>query len=102
MPAEIGQLTSLTSLEISSNQLTALPAELFQLTSLTSLNLSSNQLTALPAEIGQLTSLTSLNLWQPNHDAAGGTLSTHQTDVAQPLVQPTRQRCQRKSANSPD
>ena len=46
----------------SSNQLTSLPAEIGQLTSLTELGLQGNQLTSLPAEIGQLTSLTELGL----------------------------------------
>jgi hypothetical protein len=62
VPAEIGQLTSLTELDLPGNQLTSLPAEIGQLTSLTYLNLDANQLTSLPAEIGQLTSLTELGL----------------------------------------
>ena len=40
----------------------AVPAEIGQLTSLTRLHLSGNQLTSLPAEIGQLTSLRVLDL----------------------------------------
>jgi hypothetical protein len=63
VPAEIGQLTSLTELHLSGNQLTSLPAEIGQLTSLRELDLGWNQLTTLPAEIGQLTSLKSLGLW---------------------------------------
>ena len=59
VPAEIGQLTSLTELDLRGNQLTSLPAEIGQLTSLTVLYLRRNQLTSLPAEIGQLTSLRS-------------------------------------------
>ncbi|ESA34600.1 leucine rich repeat -containing protein, partial [Leptolyngbya sp. Heron Island J] len=58
------QLTSLTSLSLSSNQLSELPPEIGQLTSLTSLDLRSNQLSELPPEIVQLTSLTSLDLYQ--------------------------------------
>ena len=62
VPAEIGQLTSLTRLDLDNNQLTSLPAEIGQLTSLRELSLSYNKLTTLPAEIGQLTSLTVLIL----------------------------------------
>ena len=57
VPAEIGQLTSLTRLHLSGNQLTSLPAEIWRLTSLRVLDLRANDLTILPAEIGQLTSL---------------------------------------------
>jgi internalin A len=62
LPESIGQLTNLTSLDISSNRLNTLPESIGQLANLTSLNLSGNQLNALPESIGQLTSLTSLNL----------------------------------------
>ena len=62
VPADIGQLTSLTKLNLNRNQLTSLPAELGQLTSLTRLDLFGNQLTSVPAEIGQLTSLEGLDL----------------------------------------
>ena len=57
VPAEIGQLASLTSLNLESNQLTSLPAEIGQLTSEEWLCLDENELTSMPAEIGQLTSL---------------------------------------------
>ena len=60
VPSEIGQLTSLEVLCIHGNQLTSVPAEIWQLTSLHMLALSFNQLTSLPAEIGQLTSLKKL------------------------------------------
>ena len=63
VPTEIGQLTSLEQLELSLNQLTSLPAEIGQLTSLTVLGLEANQLTSVPAEIGQLTSLKVLYLY---------------------------------------
>ena len=54
LPAEIGQLTSLTWLSLRRNHLTSLPAEIGQLTSLETLDLSSNQLTSLPAAISDL------------------------------------------------
>jgi len=62
LPAEIGQLHSLTELSLSRNQLTSLPAEIGQLHSLTWLNLKENQLTSLPAKIGQLYLLTEITL----------------------------------------
>ena len=62
VPAEIGQLASLTRLDLSDNELTSLPAEIGQLTALTRLYLGFNQLTSLPAGIGQLRSLERLYL----------------------------------------
>jgi hypothetical protein len=60
VPAELAQLTNLTTLDLSGNQLTAVPAELAQLTNLTTLHLSGNQLTWLPSELSstQLDRLT--------------------------------------------
>ena len=63
VPAEIGQLASLRELSLGGNQLTSVPAEIGQLTSLKLLFLSGNQLTSVPAEIGQLTSLKELSLY---------------------------------------
>ena len=53
---------TVTTLYLSSNQLTAVPAELGQLAGLTVLNLSYNQLTAVPPELGQLARLRTLAL----------------------------------------
>ena len=62
LPKEIGNLTSLTELDLSSNQLTSLPKDIGNLTSLIKLNLRINQLTSLPKEIGELANLTELDL----------------------------------------
>ena len=64
IPAELGNLTALTSLDLRRNSLTgAIPAELGTLASLTELNLQGNSLTgAIPTELGALASLTELNL----------------------------------------
>jgi internalin A len=62
LPAEIGQLSNLSTLNLSMNQLSDLPAEITQLSNLTTLHLSGNQLSELPAEIGQLSNLTTLHL----------------------------------------
>ena len=60
LPAEIGNLTNLTSLWLSTNELTSLPAEIGNLANLIDLVLDYNSLTSLPAEIGSLTNLTTL------------------------------------------
>eukprot|EP00964_Phaeocystis_antarctica_P071051 scaffold43301_cov57-Phaeocystis_antarctica.AAC.5 len=63
LPAEVGGLRALTSLNLSSTGLTTLPAEVGGLRALTSLDLSYNKaLTTLPTEVGGLHALTSLNL----------------------------------------
>jgi internalin A len=63
LPPEIGNLTSLTYLDLRVNKLNTLPESIGNLTNLTFLNLSDNQLNTLPDSIGNLTSLTSLYLW---------------------------------------
>ncbi len=62
LPPEIGQLKSLTYLSLSNNQLSTLPPGIRQLKSLTNLSLSNNQLSTLPPDIGHLISLTNLYL----------------------------------------
>jgi Leucine-rich repeat (LRR) protein len=64
LSSEIGQLKSLKKLNLWLNfKLIELPIEIWQLSNLTHLNLSSNQLTEIPIEIGQLTNLTHLHLF---------------------------------------
>ncbi len=62
LPAAIGRLQNLTSLDLSGNQLTILPDTITRLQNLTSLDLSDNQLTTIPEAITQLQNLTSLHL----------------------------------------
>jgi len=60
LPESLGQLTTLTALNLRSNGLSVLPEWLGQLTNLTALNLSNNRLSVLPEWLGQLTNLTNL------------------------------------------
>ena len=62
IPNWIGQLSNLSSLDISYNQLSALPEGIGQLSNLSSLSIHNNQLTALPDWIGQLSNLSSLDI----------------------------------------
>lgn len=60
LPDEIGQLRSVTTLELAGNQLRELPATIGQLRSLEILNANWNQLQTLPVEIGALKNLKEL------------------------------------------
>ena len=64
MPAELGNLSNLTSLSLLNNQLSGeIPAELGKLSNLTWLSLPSNQLSGeIPAELGGLSNLENLDL----------------------------------------
>ena len=62
LPESIGNLSSLTRLNLYRNKLTTLPESIHNLVNLTNLNLGCNQLTRLPESINRLTSLTSLFL----------------------------------------
>jgi Leucine-rich repeat (LRR) protein len=62
LPATIGNLTTLTHLELSYNELTKLPVSICNLNNLTILDLRFNTLTELPDSIGNLTNLTHINL----------------------------------------
>ena len=66
IPAEIGSLAALTTLQLHQNQLTSIriPAEIGCLAGLTELYLDQNQLTIIPAEIVDLAALTTLTLHQ--------------------------------------
>jgi Leucine-rich repeat (LRR) protein len=62
MPPQLGKLTNLTTLDLSSNHLTSLPVSLGDLAALQQLNLENNQLTSVPKELGRLKALTFLSL----------------------------------------
>eukprot|EP00911_Craspedida_sp_UC1_P000124 UC1_evm1s98 len=62
LPAEIGNATSLQSLDVTDNELTRLPTELFNLPELRILTLNGNKLETLPEAIGKLTGLITLDV----------------------------------------
>ncbi len=64
IPVQLGNLTSLTSLNLSGNRLTGnIPTQLGSLTALTNLSLYNNRLSgSIPSELGSLTALTNLSL----------------------------------------
>ncbi|MBE9033464.1 leucine-rich repeat domain-containing protein, partial [filamentous cyanobacterium LEGE 11480] len=64
IPEWIGGLTELTELDLSENQISEIPSAISQLTSLTKLYLSKNQISEIPEWIGGLTELTELDLWE--------------------------------------
>ena len=57
---QIGKLSSLTTLHINTNQITALPTEIGNLDSLTELPAGRNQLQALPTQFGNMGALRQL------------------------------------------
>ena len=86
LPAELGDLTNLTSLSLYTNQLSGtIPASLGDLTNLTSLSLYTNQLSGtIPAELGNLTSLTGqlyLDRKPVERDNPGLPAQPHQPDA---------------------
>jgi len=62
LPDSIGELSSLTYLDLDENKLTTLPDSIGKLSSLKKLDLIDNELTTLPDSIGKLSSLTELDL----------------------------------------
>ncbi len=62
LPEVIGNLASLTKLNLSSTNISSLPPSIWQLKNLQDLNLANTKLKVLPDGIGHLTSLTNLNL----------------------------------------
>ena len=62
IPAEIGSLAKLESLNLSGNRLAIFPGEICRLESLISLNLENNQLASIPKEINDLINLKLLDL----------------------------------------
>ena len=68
IPPTLGQLSNLTSLRLRLNRLSGpIPPELSQLSNLVTLRLNNNQLSGtIPPELGQLTRLTTLNIYLNN------------------------------------
>lgn len=62
VPEQIGQLTSLQSLNLGWNELIELPPEIGRLSHLRKLYVGGNELRALPEEVGELTQLRTLSL----------------------------------------
>jgi len=62
VPDWLGNLTALTELNLRDNQLASVPESLGNLSALSTLDLSSNQLASVPESLGNLTALTSLRL----------------------------------------
>ena len=62
LPSDLGQLSNLSALILSSNRLQTLPEELSQLSKLESLRLHDNHLEALPTDLIKLTNLKELSL----------------------------------------
>lgn len=59
---EITELSQLTEVDLSNNQLTEIPLEIIQLANLEQLRLRGNQLTTIPPELGQMANLEILDL----------------------------------------
>lgn len=62
LPAEIKNLASLQTLDVSYNNMTGIPAEIGQMHNLKVINYSYNNITGLPNELGNLTGLQVLDL----------------------------------------
>ena len=63
IPAELGNLTNLTSLNLGHNSLSGnIPSELGNLTNLTDLHFQSNSLSSIPAELDNLTQFKRFNI----------------------------------------
>ena len=80
IPPEIGNLTNLGSLYLDGNQLSgSIPSEIGDLTSLVQLDIQDNQLTgSIPSEIGQLTNLEVLRL---NENQLSGSIPSEIGDL---------------------
>lgn len=80
LPAEIGKLSNLETLDASDNNLTGVPAEVGQLSKLRVINFANNDISGLPLELGNLSKLETLDLrGNPN-------ISTYDLNLIQPEI----------------
>jgi Leucine-rich repeat (LRR) protein len=62
IPSEIGQLVTLSGLDLSHNQIASIPDAIGKLSKLSNLSFSNTQITSIPDAMGQLSQLAYLNL----------------------------------------
>jgi len=82
LPASIGDLDSLSYLNLGYNSITGdLPAEIGNLTKLSYLDIGGNFFTSLPGTIGNLTNLDGLSIWNRTYDNEGYFVTDGMTDL---------------------
>mmetsp|Transcript_7172 Transcript_7172/g.17305 ORF Transcript_7172/g.17305 Transcript_7172/m.17305 type:complete len:87 (+) Transcript_7172:1867-2127(+) len=66
LPTQMGKMTRLTKLDLSSNELSYIPTEIGYITSLVEINIHKNRLFSVPTEIGLIEGLVTLDLSELN------------------------------------